>query len=122
MVRICIRLLQVPFELFKFTFECFESLLNGSNLHSNASNSFRKIRIYIQMFRIPFEWFKCGLKCSNLHSNASNLVQMLEFIFECLKSLSNLWNLHLNAPKPFCNRLNLHSNASSPFRMGRSYI
>ena len=38
MVRICIPMLQIPFECFEFAFECFESLSNGFNLHSNASN------------------------------------------------------------------------------------
>ena len=55
MVRIYIRMLQVPFERVELTFECFETLSNGLNLNSNASNPFRKIRIYIRMFRIPFE-------------------------------------------------------------------
>ena len=62
-------------------FECFESLSNRSNLHSNASNPFQMVRISIRMLRIPFEW--------------------LEFPFECFKSLSNGWNLHSNASNPF---------------------
>ena len=46
MVRICIQMLVIPFELFEYAFYCFESLSNGSNLHSNASN--------------PFEWLSSG--------------------------------------------------------------
>ena len=93
-VKICIRMLKIWFEWSLFAFECFKSLSNfqiyirmllilsnGSNLHSNASNAFRKIRIYIQMFQIPFEW--------------------LEFTFESFKSLSNFLNLHSNASNPF---------------------
>ena len=45
--RICIRMLQIPFEWFEFGFESFESLSNDSNLHSNASNPFRMVRISI---------------------------------------------------------------------------
>ena len=73
-IRICIQMIRTPFELFEFAFECFESLLNGSNLIKNASNNFR-------MLRILFEWF--------------------EFAFECFESLSNGSNLHLNASNPF---------------------
>ena len=83
-------MLRIPFEWFEFAFafESFESLLDGSNLHSNAMNPFRKcsnsqlntlnpfrmVRISIGMLRIPFEW--------------------LEFAFECFESLSNGSNLH----------------------------
>ena len=77
MVRIYIRMLQVPFEWVKFTFECFETLLNGLNLHSNASNWVRMVRICIQMLRIWFE--------------------LLEFAFECFESRSKGENLHSNA-------------------------
>ena len=47
MVTICIRMLRNPFEWFEFAFKCFESLSNGSNLYSNASNPFRMVRICI---------------------------------------------------------------------------
>ena len=87
--RICIWMVRISFEWFIFAFEWFEFLLtwNGSNLHSNASNSFRMIRICIQMhrrriricswmLRIEFEW--------------------LEFAFKCFICNSKGWNLHSN--------------------------
>ena len=74
-------MLRIPFELLEFAFEAFESLSNGSNLHSNASNPFRMVRICIRMLRIPFKWF--------------------EFAFECFESLSNGSNLHLNGSNLF---------------------
>ena len=110
-------MLRIPFEWFKFEFECFESFLNGSNLHLNALNLFRMVRICIRMIRISFEGFKFEFECfkslSNdldLHSNASNpfwvvriWIRMLriplewfEFAFECFKSLSSGSNLDLN--------------------------
>ena len=79
MVRICIQMLPIPvewlefgvelFESFEFAFECFESLLNGSNLISNSANHFRTVRICFQILRMFFKW--------------------LEFAFECFESLSN---------------------------------
>ena len=67
-----------------FAFECFDSLLNGLNLHSNASNRFRMVRIWIRMVEISFEGFEFGLECfeflsndSNFDSNFSNLVCMV---------------------------------------------
>ena len=98
MVRISIRMLRVPLELFEFTFECFESLSN-LKFEFNASNPFRKIQIYVRMFRIPFEWS--------------------EFPFEYFESLSNCLNLHSNASNPFRNGSNSDSNASNHFRMVR---
>ena len=68
-------MLQISFEWFEFAFECFESLLNGSNLHSKASNPFRMVKISIQHFTFLS-------KGSNLHLNASNLVRMLRIPFE----------------------------------------
>ena len=59
---------------------------NGSNLHSNASNPFRMVRICI--------------------SNASNTNAL---------NLSNGSNLNLNALNPFSNVSNLNFNASNPF-------
>ena len=70
-------MLRIPFEWLEFAFECFGSLSSGSNLHSNASNPFRMVRICIRMLRIPLECFK--------------------FAFECFESLSNGSNLHSNA-------------------------
>ena len=38
MVQICIRMLGIPFEWYKFAFEGLDSLSNGSNLYSIASS------------------------------------------------------------------------------------
>ena len=89
MIRICIRMVRIPFDWFEIAFECFESRTVGSNLHSNASNPFRTVRNCIQMLRISFEW--------------------LEFAFECFESRLNGSNLQSES------LLNLHSNASNPF-------
>ena len=79
-------MLQMWFEWLEFPFECFESLSNGSNIHSNASNLVQMVRIWIGMLQlqIAFEWFKyafecfkSGLKSVNLHSNASTPYQMV---------------------------------------------
>ena len=142
MVGICIPMLLIWFEWLEFGFECFESLSNGSNLHSNASNPFEWFEFgfecfeSFQMVRIPFEWLEFGfdffeprLKDSNLHSNAQNLVQMVrlliqmlripfkwfKFTFECFEFLSNALNLDSNAS-------NLDSNASNPFQIVRIWI
>ena len=56
-------MLQISFEGFEFGFECFESLLNDSNLDSNSSNLVCRVRIWIRMFRMPFEWFEFALEC-----------------------------------------------------------
>ena len=40
MVRIWIRILQIPSERFEYEFEFLESRSKGSNLDSNASNAF----------------------------------------------------------------------------------
>ena len=50
-VWICVRM---PFEWLEFAIECFESLSNGLNLHSNASRMFW---ICISVLWIPFECF-----------------------------------------------------------------
>ena len=94
MVWICIQMLRISFERFEFCIwilrifirmlqiwlECFESLSNVWNLHSNASNPFWMVWIGIRMLRIPFEWFEFAFECFqsifkvlNLHSNGSNL-------------------------------------------------
>ena len=68
MVRIWIQMVQmvqISFEWFEFAFQCFESPLNGSNLHSNALNSDR-------MDWIPFEWVEFAFECFKSHSNGSN--------------------------------------------------
>ena len=73
----------------EFVFQCVELGSNGSNLHWNALNPFRMVRIHIRMRRISFEGFEficigmllirfewLELECfefcsigSNLHSN-----------------------------------------------------
>ena len=63
-------MLKISFEGFKFGFECFESLSNGSKLDMNASHPFRVDRICIRLLRIRFEW--------------------LELAFDCFESLSNV--------------------------------
>ena len=107
MVRICIRMLQIPLEWLEFAFECFKSCSNAKSLHTHASNTFLNlnsnafepmIQIYIQMLQIWSEGF--------------------EFAFECFDSLSSGANLHSNAS----NRENLHSKSSTPYRMVRIYI
>ena len=62
-------------------FKWFESISNGSILHSNASNPFRVVKICIRMLKTLFEWF--------------------EFAFECFESLLNRLNLDSNASNPF---------------------
>ena len=47
LVGICIQILQIPFEMLEFAFECFESCSNGWNLHLNGSNPVRMVRICI---------------------------------------------------------------------------
>ena len=69
MAGICIWMLLISFKGFEFAFECFEFLLNGMNLHSYASNPFKKVQIWIRMLRIPFYW--------------------IEFAFEYFESLLN---------------------------------
>ena len=109
-------MLPISFECLEFAFECFECFQNGLNLHLNASNTFRMVRICI---RIPFVRHEFGFECfeslsngSNQLSNASNLVRSdgnsirmlriwLELPFECFESLSNGSNFHSNASNPF---------------------
>ena len=133
MVRICIQMLRIPFEWFEFALECFESLSNGSNLHSNSSNVVRMVRICSQMLRIPFKWFEFAFECfesrlkgSNLHSNDLNHFRMvriyirmlriwfewLEFAFECLK-LFRMVRICIRCFESLSNGLNLHSNVSN---------
>ena len=69
MVRIYIQILQIPFEFFEFTFECFKSLLNNYNLHLNPPYPFRIVRIRIRMFRISFEGLKFAFECFKFGSN-----------------------------------------------------
>ena len=47
MLGIANRMLRIPFKWLKLAFECFESRSNGWNLHSNAPNAVRIVRIAI---------------------------------------------------------------------------
>ena len=80
--------------------------------YSYASNPFPMVRIQFRMLRIIYEWF--------------------DFAFQFFKTLSNGFNLHLNASNPFrMARIRIrilpitfecfesHSNASNPIRMLR---
>ena len=80
-------------------FECFDSDLNGSNLHSNASNPFRMVGICIRMLQIHFK-----------------------FAFECLESLLNGLNFAFECFESLLNDLNSHSKASISFQMVRIWI
>ena len=82
MVQIWIRMLQIPFEWFEFPFECFESLSNGLNFHSDASNPFQIARICIQMNGIPFEVFEMDLNASNSFRMVQISIQKLQIPFE----------------------------------------
>ena len=75
------------FRIVEFAFECYESLSNVLNLHSNASNPFRMVRMCMRMLRIPFEqlefalewfgsleWFEVGFESFESISNGLNLV------------------------------------------------
>ena len=84
----CILMPRISFDGLKFAFECFEFGSNVSNLHSNALNPFRMIRIWIRMVRIPFEWLEFGFEC-------------FELAFEYFECLSNGQKLHLNASNHF---------------------
>ena len=73
-------MLQILFEWFEFTFECFECLSNDLNVNSSASNPFRmvviwfrKLLIFFEWFEFTFEWFESLSNGSNFHSNASNV-------------------------------------------------
>ena len=87
MFRISIQMLRIPFEGLEFAFERFESLSNGSNFDSNASNPFRMVGICTRMLRIPFEWFECFESLSsglNFDSNASNSFRMVRIYIQIL--------------------------------------
>ena len=97
-------MVRIPLECFEFAFEWLESLSNGSNLHSIASNLVRMIRIWNRTVGTSLS---IG---SNLDSMVSNLVQTVricirmvkitfewfEFAFDCFESRSNASNLNLN--------------------------
>ena len=79
-------MLRISFEWFGFAFECFESLSNGSNLHSNASNPFRMVRICIRMLRISLEGFQFAFECFEFGVNASNPFRMVRI---CIRMVSH---------------------------------
>ena len=81
MVRICFRIIRIPFERFEFGFEYFESI----------SNYYRMLQIPFEKFEFAFVCFKPHSNGSNLHSNASNPFQMgrIEFALECVEFGSN---------------------------------
>ena len=95
MVRISIRMLQIPFEWLDFAHECLRwfsmvqfcfrmhrILSNASNSDSNYSNPSWVVRIWIWMLQILFEWSKFAIEClsngSNLQSNASTPFRMVQ--------------------------------------------
>ena len=61
---------------------------SGSNLDSNASNSFRMVWICIGMLRTPFEWLEFAF-------------EWLQFAFERFDYLWSGLNLDLNVSNPF---------------------
>ena len=68
----------------KIAFKSLKFGLNGSNLHLNALNPLRLVRICIQMLRVWFEWFEFEFERAkflsngqNLHSNVSILVRVV---------------------------------------------
>ena len=69
MLRICIKMVRIPFEWLEFAFERFIFLSNDSNLDSNSSNLVRSVQIWIRMLRMPFEWFEFALECFEFLSN-----------------------------------------------------
>ena len=124
-------------------FEWFESILNGSNLHSNASNPFRVVKICIWMLKTLFEWFEFAFECfeslsnrSNLDSNATNPFRMIWIYIPMLRIpfwMVWIWIQMLRTPfywfefafecfEPLSNSLNLHSNALNPFWIVRICI
>ena len=82
------------------SFDHFESLSNGSNLHLNASNAFWMVRICIRMLRIAFEWLEFVHKFFGWLS-------MVRFSFRMHRILSNALNLDSK----------LESNSSNPSRV-----
>ena len=70
-------MLRISFEWFEFAFECFESLSNGSNLHSNASNPFQMVKICIRTLRILLKGFLFAFECFEFGLNASNPFRMV---------------------------------------------
>ena len=139
-------MLLIWFEWLEFGFECFESLSNGSNLHSNASNPFKWFEFGFECFEsfqmvwIPFEWLEFGFECFelacecyqcllNLHSISSNLIwririciRMLRIWFKWLDFWFECFESLSNGSNLHSNASNLDSNALNPFRMVRIYI
>ena len=56
---------------YNFSFKCLECRTKGSNLHSNASNLVRMLRISFEWLEFEFEWFESLSSGLNFDSNAS---------------------------------------------------
>ena len=95
--------------MLRIFFERFESLSNGSNLHSNASNPFQMVRISIRMLRIPFEYM--------IQISIRIPLEWFEFALECFESILNGYNFSFECLECHLRGLNLHSNASNLVRM-----
>ena len=82
MVQIYNRMLRITFEWLEFGFECFESLSNGSNLHSNASKWLEWLDFPFESlsngFKYKFEPFESDLKHSNAKSNHSHQIRNIQ--------------------------------------------
>ena len=87
MDRICIRMLQIPFQWFKFGFQCFESLSTGSNCT-------RILQIHFDWLEFAFEFFESLLNGSNLDSNASNPFLIVWICIRILLHYSTIALLH----------------------------
>ena len=127
-------MIQISCGMFEFAFKWLESLLNGSNFHSNASNLVWMVRIWFPMARkleiclwflwISFEWFEsrsnsfwivraCHSNTSKDSNhlkpnlNASNLVRMVQIWFRMVGILFKTWNMLSNASNlvKICNRM-----------------
>ena len=77
--------------------KCFESLSNDSNLHLNASNAFRMLRVPFELFEFWFGCFESFSNCLKLHSMFRMSFEGLEFAFNCFESRLTGSNLHSNA-------------------------
>ena len=142
MLRIGIRLLWMPLEWLEFRFECFKSRLN---LHSNASNLVRMVRIgilnaliacqmvricirmlqpwiWIRMLQILFRWLEFVFECFESLSNGSTPFRMVWICIQMCRILFEWLDFAFECFKSLSNVSNLYSNASSPFRMVRICI
>ena len=111
-------MVQIPLKWFKCGFETFETLLNGSNLHSKLRSTFEWFEFAFECFESLSKGSKLDLKaynCLNLESKALSPFRMikicirmlripfewLEFAFECLESLWKDLILDLKGSNPF---------------------